>query len=735
MENSNEKPKKKKFSLFCCFSTNGGKRRRRDNNRSPNNSNSNKTNITEQNANIKVKDFSLEDNSKNLEKKFDENSKNSPISNIKKNFNNFENIKENDNNNNQNKHNNSKTNLIRFNTFNNRINEERILMPNINNSKDKKMSMNDYNYLNSKNRNYFLQNSELLDNNISTNKKSIKIDDDNLIADKISSNNIDFNKKKIYLDISLSIKDKIKPNLDENNDTVNIYDNNSSLNVVGKMDQININEIKGINNITSNNDLKLSSKNRSKNNINSNNGNQRKNSDSKNRTDSIVFNARNEIKDNLIAKNIECNNYLSASIPYNKNNIKFDTSTVIKNYNNNNKNYGTNIFNDKNKDNKLIIEDIKPSFSKNSNRIKYSNSLKSVKHVKMEKLGSAIDFNTRTGKYSVSNFDNNNIYFNYNKHLNKIAKEENKINDKEKTISINSKKDVNQNLINNETNKNNIETTQTIENNLNYINEDYFVSNTKKFNPDSNEEEKFIIENANSDIDEPINENKKNIKDNNLNNDKNKEIIKEDEENIKDFEVEIEDEQDDIDEESRKINDSKSIISNYVVAPLTGINDLRSYAPSLCSKSEFKDNISNINDLTSNKDAFLIPPGLNETEIEIMNENGKEFKSFIETPRASGTYNKRFTHKNINHNTTNITNIKYCSTNNKSVNLKMKSIYDRINSDTREIQKINEKIVKIDEKIKIHEELNKKYELWIEKEEEESEFLINMINFLNSYRK
>ena len=39
--------------------------------------------------------------------------------------------------------------------------------------------------------------------------------------------------------------------------------------------------------------------------------------------------------------------------------------------------------------------------------------------------------------------------------------------------------------------------------------------------------------------------------------------------------------EDDIDEESRKINDSKSIISNYVVAPLTGINDLRSYAPSL----------------------------------------------------------------------------------------------------------------------------------------------------------
>ena len=358
----------------------------------------------------------------------------------------------------------------------------------------------------------------------------------------------------------------------------------------------------------------------------------------------------------------------------------------------------------------------------------------------MEKLGSAIDYNTRTGQYSITTLENNNIHFNYNKNLYKIFKEENKINDKENTITINSKNDENKNVnvINNEINNNNNETPQiVIENNLNYINENYFATNnTKKYNNyDSNEEEKFIIENANSDNDEPVKENNNTIKEKNTINDKNKELIKEDEDNIKDFEVEIEDEQDDLDEENKKINDSKSIISNYIVAPLTGINDLRSYAPSLCSKSEYKDNISNINDLTSNKDAFLIPPVLNETEIEIMNENGKEFKSFIETPRASGTYNKRFTHKNINYNTTNNTNIKYCSTNNKSVNQRMKSIYDKINSDTKEIQKINEKILKIEEKIKIHEEFNKKYELWIEKEEEESEFLINMINFLNSYRK
>ena len=54
--------------------------------------------------------------------------------------------------------------MIIFNTLNNRINEERNLIPNINNSKDKKMSVNEYNYLNNKNRNYFLNILFLLDN-------------------------------------------------------------------------------------------------------------------------------------------------------------------------------------------------------------------------------------------------------------------------------------------------------------------------------------------------------------------------------------------------------------------------------------------------------------------------------------------------------------------------------------------------------------------------------------------
>ena len=65
----------------------------------------------------------------------------------------------------------------------------------------------------------------------------------------------------------------------------------------------------------------------------------------------------------------------------------------------------------------------------------------------------------------------------------------------------------------------------------------------------------------------------------------------------------------------------------------------------------------------------------------------------------------------------------------------MKAIVNRINWNTNEMKKINEKIMKIEEKIQNYQEINKKYELWIGKEEEESELLTNMLNFLISDRK
>ena len=61
-----------------------------------------------------------------------------------------------------------------------------------------------------------------------------------------------------------------------------------------------------------------------------------------------------------------------------------------------------------------------------------------------------------------------------------------------------------------------------------------------------------------------------------------------------------------------------------------------------------------------------------------MNENEKEIKSFIETPKASGTYNKRFTNYNNSNG-----NIKYSNCSNKPMNNKMKSIYDKIKFNTK----------------------------------------------------
>ena len=193
------------------------------------------------------------------------------------------------------------------------------------------------------------------------------------------------------------------------------------------------------------------------------------------------------------------------------------------------------------------------------------------------------------------------------------------------------------------------------------------------------------------------------------------------------MDVEIEEEYDNDESENKKINDTKSIFSNFMLPPQYPLPDMVSNPIfSVYSKNE----ISNINDIMSNKGNF-IPQNLNtnynETEIEIMNENGKEFTSFIETPRASGVYNKRIEYKNTNYNMNNTYNF-------KNMNLNMKKIRDKINNYNKDIQKYKHKINKIDEQIKNYENCNQLYEKWIEKEEEETEYLINMLNFkfLNS---
>ena len=57
-------------------------------------------------------------------------------------------------------------------------------------------------------------------------------------------------------------------------------------------------------------------------------------------------------------------------------------------------------------------------------------------------------------------------------------------------------------------------------------------------------------------------------------------------------------------------------------------------------------------------------------------------------------------------------------------------MYDKIDKKEKEIKKLNEKINQLSLKINGCHEENKKYEKWIEKEENEGEFLRQMLNFL-----
>ena len=313
-------------------------------------------------------------------------------------------------------------------------------------------------------------------------------------------------------------------------------------------------------------------------------------------------------------------------------------------------------------------------------------------------------------------------------------------------------KDENQNDNNNKSNnlthhilsRSQIEINQT-EHKLNYIDDNYFKiknnTNSNKNNNDNNTN-KNIDNNTNIIKEKNTETNVSKINNNPINKEKEneKELTKKDEieNNILDLEGEIEEAS--IDEENKKINDSKSIMSNYIISPLINPKgDIKSGPQSIFSRTdfnfnirEFKENISNFNEIMSNKGSILPQNNFNynETEIEIMNENGKDYSSFIETPRASGVYNKRLKYKNSNYNF-NMNN----TYNFKNMNIKMKKIRDKINQNAKEIQKTNEKINKLDEQIKEYQNFNKQYEEWIEKEEEESEMLINMINYLNRNTK
>lgn len=725
--NAEKKPQNKKFSLFCCFCANDERRKRRAKLYKPQSISITgiKTNLSAH-SDINIKNIP-EDNSKN------KNTIKKPNIDHGKRCSSFVQDENNKINESFNKQNN---NLIKFSTINNLVHNisiqdinEKIKQYNLKNN-DKNNSNN-----NGNNGQYFLSKSDLLENNFNVNKeeaKSSKKSNENIFDNKASidilfNNNNNENKdangnnnesKKVNDSVSI-IENESKIDNQENEDNVNIYgDNNSSINKVRETEFLNTKK-----------DLELSKKPnmafKIRNDYSSNN--------SKNKTDSIIFNNNDDNDFSLNGNLDKLNRNSTTSFLYNK--FKLNLST-IKKKENIYTSINTKPTNFVKKTNIINNSDIITNFPNFSKKINYSNSLKLYKTVKMKGESTKKIFRNKTGRFAILNCENNfKFKFDYQKPKNKneIEEKEEKENniDKEKTIIFSNNKITDHNF-------NNGLPLSNAENELNYISTgNYFNINSKKeMTVTENEENQNLITTQLKQSTQKNNEileiNNNNIKKNNPINHEENEKPNEIEENIKDFEGEIEDEKDDLEEENRHINDSKSIISNYVVAPLIGIQDFQSCAPSLYSKSEFKDNISNINDLASHKyGGFSIPPDF-DAEIEIMNENGKEFKSFIETPRASGTYNKRFTHKNINYNNSNGIYIRNPSSTNKSWSIQMKSIHDKINNYDHEIRKFKETINKIDDKMKIYEECNKKYQLWIEKEEMESEILINFINFLNS---
>lgn len=164
-----------------------------------------------------------------------------------------------------------------------------------------------------------------------------------------------------------------------------------------------------------------------------------------------------------------------------------------------------------------------------------------------------------------------------------------------------------------------------------------------------------------------------------------------------------------------RYSENHSVISSYVLTVpkmISGINE--TYAPSIYTRSEYKDTTSNFLPTESTNNLRLIPTNVDDTEFEITNENGEGFCNFIETPRTS---NVIFRKPNRDY---------------SNVNPQFKEIYDKINHKEKEIKRLNEKITKLMSNIQKCEEENKKYDRWIEKEESDGEMLRHMLNFLNS---
>ena len=748
------KSEKKKFSLFCCFSSNCG----RSNSRRKEQKNNQKTasttgiksnNSIQNNSRPNVKEFSMSNDKENKKNEIISPNKNSDI--VIGIYSNKDNPKSN-----------KKDDMNEKNTTNNKnihsfVKENNNMILSLISSKldVKNKSIIENNYKNKIVFGSSKSNNQSNNSNNKTNKTINNKSNNNFSCSEnsIKKNIIEEDKEKIINDEC--IKYEMTSN-DGINDNVNIYDNNNmSYNIYNNNENEQKNEQKNLNTakdsyIFNNNfkhnyyptdfNLNLSSDIKKNNQINSViNINQKLNLSNLNLNNDINITNTIQNKDDTIIIKSEGINQINEIKNLEINPVQFPTTKYKLNYSkslnnlNDEKIHKNNLYNLY----KLFLEDINISnrsgiFFIQQNYLndlnddhkkirfgfKYSKArIKIKQNILDEPLYAINKEKTITFHEKINKSQNNNFFFNNNNNLLDNNSDNNK-NDELNPIISKSQKDI-----------------DNIEEKLNYINDNYFEGNNTN-----------IISNiANNNINNETNKEKENLDNNtNINN---PQLNKENEEekdklndnltkkeelskNKLDFEGDIEEA--DIEEEgSKKINDTKSIMSNYIISPLIGNRGLPGFTPHNLNVLDSKENFSNFNEIMSNKGSFF-PPNIsnyNETEIEIINENGKEFSSFIETPRASGVYNERVKiSKNDYFNMNNTYNY-------KNMNIKMKKVRDKINQNAKEIQKVNEKINKLDEKIKEYENCNKQYDIWIEKEEEESEMLINMLNFLNSNRK
>ena len=761
-----EKPKKKRFSIFCCFATNDGRRRRRKKNDKEQPVET-KPSMTED----KISGFSNDANSNKFSKQSEDKTKiifdlnediKSDQKEIKKNNSNILNI-------------NNKSNYIKIYDRNdkkedkNKINKVKLNNTITDNKTNLKIS--------------FLTNSNIINNSLCESKEKLKI------SSLKNENNIQYNlksgKEEIIINKKSIISNKEELSIEDNNenmkinriqienyqrndieidtkkdnnkeykksnekislfsqDNINIYDNNNNelpnLKQKGK-EKIKTNKFKDNNSKVELN-LPLG-----KSPLKNSNFNEIKNN---NKNDSMIIN--NNYYSNLNLNNNSINSFISSPISKYKVNI-----SIIKNNKEEEKKDIKNKANKKvytKKSYFLYSSSLLQSFPYVLKKTKQCHSAKLVKKFNIENI--KLFFSSKLNIFESNNHKNyrKRNYINYlNDNLKYKIKNnttfinQNSIKESKKDfITFSPKENIKQSkvIINKKYNKlplttigkklYNINNTKTFINNSQ--NNEIFLNFSKNLREKNNYDDNKKPSNK-SLLQKSVNSNRtlENIKNNGYKIKKSSREIKKKESNeINNIKVEIEDE---VESENKVINDSKSIVSSYISTPLMNNQDMQSCVISLFSKNEYKDNYSNINisDITVNtinKEKFMLPiGGLNEEELEITNENEKDIKSFIETPRTSGIYNKRFMHKNIVYNSSN----KYNNNNiyTKSINFFFKNINDKINKNNIEINKINDKINEMDKKIQTMDETNKRYLLWIEKEEEESEILINMLNFLSN---